>query len=410
MALSYAVIYIIARKYNSTGVGYYSIANSTLLILGVIAAMGTNMSILRFVGKYNSEKERFKLPKLYATNIKIALPFSILIGAVSYFFASEASNLFSSSDQYAQAIQLIGITLPFFTINFINVEFIRGLKQLKISEFARSVSRPLTILAALIVYWNTAIPNIFIVYFFCFGELLNFSISTITVVIHIRRITPSPSNNDSPSYKELFGISFPMMITMITGTLMSTLSLFILQYYGSTEDVGIYSIAFRVSQLIAIVLLVVNTIAAPKFSELFWNKKHEELQRIMNQSVKIMFWGGLTLAVIIGLGSSFLLELFGSDFLSGQLALLILILGQLFNAATGSVSLFMNMSGHQNKLRNLVLITLGFQITASFIIIPQYGLLGAAIATTGGSIIRNLLCILYVKRKLNFKTYYLPKF
>ena len=128
-----------------------------------------------------------------------------------------------------------------------------------------------------------------------------------------------------------------MMITAIASTLMASVSLFLIEYFDETGQVGIYGVAFRISQLIAIVLIVVNTIAAPKFSELFWADKKDELQRVILQSTKLMFWTAFGLSIVVILGAGWILALFGNDFIDGRWTLIALAIGQLINAATGSV-------------------------------------------------------------------------
>jgi len=198
------------------------------------------------------------------------------------------------------------------------------------------------------------------------------------------------------------------MITAITSTLMAAVSLFLLEFYVQTRDVGIYSVAFRLSQLISIVLIVVNTIAAPKFAELFWAKKTDELQKVIHQSAKMMFWASLGLSIALIVCSKWVLGIFGEEFAEGQIALIVLIGGQLINAITGSVGLFLNMSGNQKILRNTAVISLVIQIIIALVLIPKMDILGAAIAATVGGAVWNLMCILYVSRKLKLRTYYLP--
>ncbi len=54
-----------------------------------------------------------------------------------------------------------------------------------------------------------------------------------------------------------------------------------------------------------------------------------------------------------------LLGLFGDEFIAGSLALLITMVGQLFNVFAGSVGQFLYMTGKQQIFRNIILITHG---------------------------------------------------
>ncbi len=406
MTLGYVVIYLISRKNGAEGVGYYSLINQLLLLLGVIATLGMNVSVLRYVGQYNNATDAPQMRNLYARILSMVIPVSIVLGLLVFLSSEQIALYVFKNINYTQAIEITGIALPFFALNRIGVEFIRGLKKLKISEFIRSVLRPLIVAICLIIYWSAKIPNVYIIYFFVLGVVINSFFSNGAIWMYLLKIE-SPKKR-LLSRIELLTVSTPMMVTAISSTLMAAVSLFMIEYFTTTDKVGIYGVAFRISQLIAIVLVVVNTIAAPKFSELFWAKKTEELQKVIRQSAKMMFWAALFLSIAVIIASKWVLGIFGDDFASGQLTLIVLVIGQLINAATGSVGLFLNMSGNQKVLRNTALISLALQCIIAVILIPLMGILGAAIASTVAGSLWNLMCILYVSKRLKLKTYYFP--
>jgi len=406
MALGYVVIYMISRKNGAEGVGYYSLINQLLLLLGVVATLGMNVSVLRYVGQYNNPTDAPQMWNLYARILSMVIPVSIVLGLLVFLSSEQIAYFIFKNIDYAQAIEITGIALPFFALNRVGVEFIRGLKKLKISEFIRSVLRPIIVAVCLLIYWTEKIPNVYIIYFFVLGVVINSLLSNGAIWIHLLKIESPKKRLLSSS--ELLKVSSPMMVTAISSTLMATVSLFLIEYFSTTDKVGIYSVAFRISQLIAIVLVVVNTIAAPKFSELFWAKKTDELQKVIRQSAKMMFWAALFLSIAVIVSSKWVLAIFGDDFASGQLTLIVLVIGQLVNAATGSVGLFLNMSGNQKILRNTALISLAIQCIIAVILIPLMGILGAAIASTVAGSLWNLMCVLYVSKRLNLKTYYIP--
>ena len=106
--------------------------------------------------------------------------------------------------------------------------------------------------------------------------------------------------------------------------------------------------------------------------------------------------------------SSFLLTIFGAEFSTGQWALIVLVIGQVVNAMTGSVTLLLNMSGKQAALRNVALVALMIQVLLSFILIPPFGILGAAISSTISLSFWNIICTLIVQKQLQLRTYYIP--
>src|SRR5690606_2917356 len=238
---------------------------------------------------------------------------------------------------YVAALKIIAVALPFYTITIICIEFIRGLKKLKVSEFLRTVLRPTIIIFGLIVFANSVSVNESL-YALLTAILLLF----ITAIFFLLKYFKTHSVNNSTdreyfSKKELVKTSLPMMIIMVFTSILGNAASYFLEYYGSTKDVGVFNICFKIAQLIGIVLIVVNTMAATKFAELYWNNKTSELKKILNQASKLNLLGGLTMAVVLFLFSDVILGFFGHEFLGAKKVLLILIIGQAINCASGSV-------------------------------------------------------------------------
>ena len=82
---------------------------------------------------------------------------------------------------------------------------------------------------------------------------------------------------------------------------------------------------------------------------------------------------------LIVFNDSFLL-LFGKDFVQGGMALIILSLGQLINAATGPVGALLTMTGQERGAAVVLGAGATLNVLLSVILVPILGLLGAAIA------------------------------
>ena len=101
---------------------------------------------------------------------------------------------------------------------------------------------------------------------------------------------------------------------------------------------------------------------------------------------------------------------FGKEYLSGQKSLLILMIGQFFSSMAGSVGYILQMTGRQSIFQNIILISTFINIILNFILIPRYGLIGAAFASMVSIILWNLLSIIYIYINYKVLTLYVPKY
>jgi len=407
MLLGYALIFIISRNYGADGVGLYSIAINTLIFLSMIAVMGLNISILRYAGQFNQNSDTTKLKLLYQHACELSLPLSLVFALILYLCAGKIAIYLFHNSIYTEIFRVAAFILPFFVAQDINVEFIRGIKKLKISEYFRSVNRPLFTIcllpvAVILINRSPALPVYTLGIGVCLGSIYTF----IFIKKHLK--TGCSISKNKFSKKELIYTSFPMMITSVASFAMGNVSIFLLEIFSTTDVAGIFSVAYKIAMFINIALVVVNTISAPKFSELFWAKKYKELQVVLDHSSKLIFTSSLTMALILLCFTEFALSIFGDEFVQGKFTLIILVVGQMFNAMTGSVGIFMNMTGRQKILRNAFLLASLFNISLQIVLIPIFGIEGAALGCMAGSIAVNVFSVAYVRYKSGFRTYYSP--
>lgn len=160
--------------------------------------------------------------------------------------------------------------------------------------------------------------------------------------------------------------------------------------------------------------MATNSIVAPIISELHSLKTHQELQQIITLAARGAFVFTIIVGAFIALTGSYLLSFFGSAFFKGYPALLILLLGQTINAVSGSVGLIMILTGHHVQAARIFGLSAMLNIIFNAILIPFFGIVGAALATAITTALWNIVMIYFVVAKLkinptvirvsNFKT------
>ena len=99
---------------------------------------------------------------------------------------------------------------------------------------------------------------------------------------------------------------------------------------------------------------------------------------------------------------------FGSEFKDGYYALLILSVGQLVNVLSGSVGYIMTMTGRQKQAAYVLAISAALNIVMNYMLIPHFGIEGAAIATAVSLMLWNIALILYIRKKINLNSTMFP--
>jgi O-antigen/teichoic acid export membrane protein len=119
----------------------------------------------------------------------------------------------------------------------------------------------------------------------------------------------------------------------------------------------------------------------------------------------ISFLVSFPVFLIILFFPQFILGLFGHEFQAGSYAMIVLSVGQLFAAFSGSTVILMNMTGKEKAVLYLLIISVVINLLLNYYLIPVLGINGAAFATSFSTILLNLLAVISIYRYTGFLTY-----
>jgi len=179
-----------------------------------------------------------------------------------------------------------------------------------------------------------------------------------------------------------------------------------LGFMRSNEEVGVYRVVVQLGALVVFALSAVTMALQPSFVRLYEKRDIHALQKLVVISARVIFILALIPTVFyLFFGKWFLVTVFGDDFEMGYLAVLILALGQLVNAVVGSVGALLNMTGlERDSLKGLVLASC-FNVLGNLVLIPIYGINGAALATAGSVVILNVVLWSFVRKRLGINSF-----
>ena len=174
----------------------------------------------------------------------------------------------------------------------------------------------------------------------------------------------------------------------------------ILGLFATATDVGVYTAAARTALLTRFLLLANSAVAAPRFAALHAANDREGVARLAVRSTILTTVSSVPLLLIFIVFPEKILSLFGPQFEAGAQALIILSAGQFVNAMTGPVGYLLNMSGFHRIEGRIAVV--GALMTAGlcFVLIPIWGLLGAAAANAIATGTCNLLRVYFAKSRL----------
>jgi O-antigen/teichoic acid export membrane protein len=159
---------------------------------------------------------------------------------------------------------------------------------------------------------------------------------------------------------------------------------------------AVFVAARRVVVAPSAVIAAMNQVYSPQASNLFLQGRKEELAVLFKSMGKWSFALAFPLFCLTVAFPKEVLSVFGGAFRSASGPLIVLSVGMLFNFVTGPVTTSLILIGKSRLALADYVVVLGVEVGLAFILIPRYGVLGAAIARLVGTALNNLIPLLQV--------------
>lgn len=399
---------VVARFYGAGVLGIVAVVNSVLLLGATFTILGTNTALLRLIPEHLTRFSASSAFQLYrrarslviVTSLAVALGLLLMSGFV-------ARHLFGKPHLGFYLI-LAALIIVFRAVGTLNIQAMRGLLLIKCFALMQ-VLQSVTVLVLLVVLAAMSSAPEMPVY----AYLAAVGIAAIAggvIVSRAFRRRRAPGDRIHPvAIRGLLSLSVPMWMTSGLMMIIGQTGVVILGVFRSDAEVGQYAVAIRLAALTTFILLAVEAMAAPRFSELFQQGRVDELFDVAKRSSKLIFWATAPILVILLLfGRTILGMLFGPSFVVAYPAVVFLVAGQFVNSIAGCTASFMNMTGHHVVFRNIVLLAALINVIENLILVPIYGMKGAAIAAATSLLLWNCATLGYIGLKYGQSIGFLP--
>lgn len=404
--LAFFLSIILARILGTAGLGTYAYAMTWANLLSIPATLGIDQLIVREIAVYRT-KCRWKLMTgllrwsnclVFAASLVLTLASALLVWMMQ-----------GGINELVKAVFLAMITVPLTSMKNLRLGAMRGLNKIVLGQIPDSLVSPIMMIVVAILMGNMPIKiNVF---WILSSKILVVTITFVLGSVWLWRSLPNEVKQVKPEYvgKQWFTAALPFMFLGTIELINARIDLIMLGAIEDVTAVGIYAVVAGITQLTAFVHHAALGVIAPTIASLYCNGELRKIERLIQTSVLGVFLGSLLIgSVVIGC-SKYLLLVFGSEFVLGAAAMNILIGGQIFNALTGPVGLVLNMSGHQNLTAIATGVSALLNVILNAILIPQWGIVGAATATTCSIITINIIKVFMMQKTLGISLYCLPK-
>ena len=390
----------VSRTLEAEAAGTLFIAFAFVLLVSVIARFGLDKTGLKAVSVCFTENRPGTIREITRLLALLTGLTSVLAGGFIIFGGSRLTALIALPGDDL-SLTIIYAAIPLITLSIIFSEVLRGMRLVGSSSLVQLLVPYGT---AIIIIWgawylNGGTPMAGALAFFS-----GFAASALLGAGFILRATTACSEPVFSHYPEVTKGAPSMLWSSLVLFAISSGDVIILAHFVPGNEVAYYFAASRTAMLISVGLVGINSIVVPMIASAHKEQNLQHLGQVARMGARLSISIAMFLIGFLFLAGEWVLSLFGSEYEGSFILLLILLTGQLVNSAVGAVAYIMFMSGQERNAARILTVVISIMLTLYVLVIPGFGIKGAALVTAFGMAIWNLGMMRSIHRTLGVIT------
>jgi O-antigen/teichoic acid export membrane protein len=395
---------LLARVLGAGGYGSYSLGYGLMMIGSKISMLGLSSGVVRFAALYKGVGDIKRVKGTLSSAFVISTLSSVAVGGLLFLFSRSLSELFNMPELIT-VLRIFALAFPFYVITVMAGNAARAFQAISYEVVVTNICRPLA---------NVAVVSmVFLLGFRLFGAVYGFlissAISAVLGLFLLKRIFPDIISELKPSYEfwRLLRFSLPVLFIGFSYVLLNQTDRIMLGYFKASKDLGIYSAAAIISQQAGLITYSFSCIFCPIISDLYNRNEFRQLEKLYKTVTRWIVTLNLVLLILLIVFSKYIMAIFGPEFHSGWLVLVVLSSVHLVGYSAGGAlaGYALQMSGKQDFELVNAMVMLVLNVALNFLLIPIYGILGAAMATGVSYAVINIARIVEVYKLLRMHPY-----
>lgn len=393
---------LLARWMGGSEYGVFAYVWVWVVVLGSMASIGLNSSAMRFIPEYVAKQDKALERGFLLGSRLFALGVATLLAIIGAGLLYISDGIFE--DAYVIPCYLALICLPMFTLTDTQEGTARSYAWIDLALLPHYIIRPglLLVFLALAVWWGKSPTAETAVYAAIAATWLSAIGQTLVLELRLRRqVAPGPRAYELGHWVK---VSTPIFLVVAFFMLLQNTDIMVMNLYLTSLDVAMYFAAMKTTSLISFIYYAITAAYAHRFAGYDASGDMEGLAKVLREAVIWTFWPSVVAGIGILIAGWPLLWLFGEEFTQAYPVMFVLVIGLLARAAVGPIDYMLSMLGQQNACAGALGLAVAANLILNFLLIPPFGLMGAAVATTISTILATFLLYWLAKRRLGLES------
>ena len=389
---------VMARWIGTFDYGIYVFVWMAMVILGSLSCLGFQTALIRFLPLYRKTGDLERLRGILLTSRLFVLASATIVAAVgagAVWFFSDAIKSY-----YLLPFVLAFTCLPMVALGDVLDGTARANNWPVRALTPTYIVRPFLVLAYLGIAHGLGFEASAMTAVIA-AVLATYSTTVMQLFVVTRNLDSTyPAGARQTEFVLWAKVALPIFLVEGFFFLLTNADVLMVGFFRPPEDVGVYFATVKIIALVHFVFFAVKAGVAQQFAARTGMEDRAELRDFARQTVGWTFWPSLLIGLAVLVFGRFLLSLFGEAFVEGYPLLFVLVAGVVIRASIGPAESLLNMTGNQNICATIFGAVLAVNVALNLILIPAYGLMGAAVANAGATLVEAGLLLFMAYRRI----------
>lgn len=404
--MGFATSLLLTRWLGASGYGVYAFAFAMVTLAALPASLGWRSLLTREMAQYSAVENwsaaKGLLRLSWQSTLLAAIVVGVIVYSISWFFAWPADESLRDGMRWAL------LSLPFFALVPVWQGSLTGWHQTHRAQIPEAIVRPVVLLCVLLIVYQ--MQGVLAYPLAIAMNIMAMVVASMVSIGLIVRYRPVAMAVVKPQYHTRIWLRSSVLFLLISGMhLVNThTDMLMIGTLLNAEAAGIYQIPVRLGSLLLFPFIVLEMVLAPLMAKAHADQELSVLTATIRRMVGLVFGVTAVAGAILYLGSNTVLGWFGPAFTAGRQVLFWIVIMVGVQVMFGPVGYLTSMTGNERVTTRVMGLSAVVNIVLNVLLIPRYGIVGAAIATLCSELVWKSLLYAFVRKYLRLRPGILP--
>lgn len=371
---------LIAQSFGPADYGRFSLAFSVFNIAMLAGLVGLPSGINRYTSKYIGKMEDGKIRGTVISALEISIPLSA-VAAVLLFAGAPLLSSMLGEPEAAPLLRIFAVALPLRAVMTNLLAVFRGFNRMDYFTAFEHVGKNLLLLllTAFLIFSGSGVASAVIAY----AVATAFAAAGCFLVIN-QRLVPLFRKGVERNHRELFGFSLPMTVNSMDWMVNYQIDNLMMGWIATTAaaGIGVYNAARPTAEIVKLSGIVFGMTLFPAISTRLSQGDAETARGLASSAIRWTALVSLPPAIFLVLTADpFISLVFGAEYASGSGVLILITAATFLNACTLPLAKFLPARDKPGWVAFNRISVILLNAALNLVLIPAYGIMGAAMAT-----------------------------